>query len=137
MDTVVNYMLHPLKLGKCRLFSTKNVRMSVAYPVGSQELKGKASGHFEQLQGQMSSWRMPGFGATWRVAENKWTSVGNQPKGWVLMVKTSEDPVKICTVFLKCFFYFNFYYITSFVLALPETSVGHTSTSPCSKNLAI
>jgi len=29
-----------------------------------EELKGKASGHFEQLQGQMSSWRMPGFGAS-------------------------------------------------------------------------
>jgi len=98
--TVVNYMLHPLKLGKCRLFSTKNVPMSVAYPVGSQELKGKASGHFEQLQGQMSSWRMPGFGATWRVAENKLKSVGNRPKGLVLMVKTSEDPVKNCTFFL-------------------------------------
>lgn len=85
-------------------FFHKNVPMSVAYPVGSQELKGKASGHFEQLQGQMSSWRMPGFGATWRVAENKWKSVGNRPKGWVLMVKTSEDPVKNCT-----FFTFNFY----------------------------
>lgn len=29
-----------------------------------EELKGKASGHFEQLQGQMSSWRMPGFSAS-------------------------------------------------------------------------